>query len=152
MKTLVLFLAVVLFISCNKNKLGDCLEESSVKETSIYGTWLLKRISVTDDVTFDTKDVCYDNNGSIVTFTASNTFSWDRFSFGDALLHSCFQGIFAGTFELSKDAEDNYIEFSYKCDAADELQVLKRPYFFENQYLLISGIPCPCGFWYVRQS
>ncbi len=150
MKTLVLFLAVVLFISCNKNKLGDCLEESSVKETSIYGTWLLKRAVSAHDVTFDTKIVCYENTGSIVTFTASNTFSWDRVSGEDEGLN-CPQG----TFKLSKEAEDNYIQLFGECDKGVniELRGFKHLYSFRNQYLVISGL-CEggCAFWYVRQS
>ncbi len=148
MKTLVLFLAVVLFISCNKNKLGDCLEESSIKETSIYGTWLLKRAANTDDITFDTAVSCYENTGNIVTFTASNTFSWDRFSEG-RLIFLCPQG----TFKLGKDALESYIQFSDECDEGvnNQLRGFKHLYSFRNQYLVISP-PCigGCSFWYVR--
>ncbi len=149
MKKLCLLLAVVLFINCNKNELGACLEESSIKETSIYGTWLLKRSSGSDDVSGDTKIRCYENTGSIVTFTASNTFSWDRLN-GDIALEACFQDTFSGTFELSKKAEGNYIGLFRKCDD-DKLWALNLQYSFENQYLLTSG-SCEgkCYFWYVR--
>ncbi len=153
MKTLVLFLAVVLFINCNKNELGACLEESSVKETSIYGTWLLKGVFLGSETSADAGiDTCYDSNGSIVTFTASNTFSWDRIN-GDTLIHLCSQDTFSGTFELSKDAEYNYIELSYKCEDKDKLRVIKHKYSFRNQYLLIStGCEGGCSSRYVRQS